>query len=150
MSRARNVLLITADQWRGDCLSALGHAVRTPRLDALARGSALGDVEGACAGTATLVADTGGCFLKTGGGAAIENDMRTLGRERGGHGKTEPARRSGDERDAAVERKHVRHDRRSSPVLDECRLARYRADGHAGVLRYVDRLVASSIGRGKG
>ena len=32
-----NVLLITADQWRGDCLSAAGHAcVRTPCLDALA------------------------------------------------------------------------------------------------------------------
>ncbi|UEM03199.1 alkaline phosphatase family protein [Skermanella rosea] len=34
---SRNVLLILADQWRGDCLSALGHAcVRTPHLDALA------------------------------------------------------------------------------------------------------------------
>ena len=32
-----NVLLITADQWRGDCLSALGHpCVRTPHLDRLA------------------------------------------------------------------------------------------------------------------
>jgi arylsulfatase A-like enzyme len=31
-----NVLLITADQWRGECLSALGHMVRTPNLDALA------------------------------------------------------------------------------------------------------------------
>jgi arylsulfatase A-like enzyme len=32
-----NVLLITADQWRGDCLSAVGHAaVRTPNIDALA------------------------------------------------------------------------------------------------------------------
>ena len=32
-----NVLFITADQWRGDCLSALGHpAVRTPHLDRLA------------------------------------------------------------------------------------------------------------------
>lgn len=32
-----NILLVTADQWRGDCLSALGHAcVRTPNLDALA------------------------------------------------------------------------------------------------------------------
>ncbi len=32
-----NVLFITADQWRGDCLSAAGHAcVRTPHLDALA------------------------------------------------------------------------------------------------------------------
>jgi arylsulfatase A-like enzyme len=32
-----NVLLITADQWRGDCLSAMGHpTVRTPNLDALA------------------------------------------------------------------------------------------------------------------
>jgi arylsulfatase A-like enzyme len=33
-----NVLLITADQWRGDCLSAVGHAcLRTPNVDALAR-----------------------------------------------------------------------------------------------------------------
>ncbi len=32
-----NILLITADQWRGDCLSALGHpAVKTPNVDALA------------------------------------------------------------------------------------------------------------------
>ena len=34
----RNVLFITADQWRGDCLSAVGHSVVvTPHLDALAR-----------------------------------------------------------------------------------------------------------------
>jgi arylsulfatase A-like enzyme len=33
----RNVLLITVDQWRGDCLSRLGHpVVRTPHLDAFA------------------------------------------------------------------------------------------------------------------
>jgi arylsulfatase A-like enzyme len=33
-----NLLLITADQWRGECLSALGHpCLRTPHLDALAR-----------------------------------------------------------------------------------------------------------------
>ena len=31
-----NVLFITADQWRGECLSALGHRVKTPNLDALA------------------------------------------------------------------------------------------------------------------
>ena len=38
MTRPKNVLFITADQWRGDCLSALGHiVVRTPVLDALAR-----------------------------------------------------------------------------------------------------------------
>ncbi|MBD3666354.1 MAG: sulfatase-like hydrolase/transferase, partial [Kangiella sp.] len=37
MSKPLNVLFITADQWRGDCLSALGHpAVKTPNLDALA------------------------------------------------------------------------------------------------------------------
>ncbi|NWH07177.1 MAG: alkaline phosphatase family protein [Alphaproteobacteria bacterium] len=37
MARRRNILFITADQWRGDCLSALGHrCVRTPTLDALA------------------------------------------------------------------------------------------------------------------
>ncbi len=35
--KQRNVLLITADQWRGDCLSAVGHpVVRSPHLDALA------------------------------------------------------------------------------------------------------------------
>ena len=38
MSKAtENVLFITADQWRGECLSALGHPiVKTPNLDALA------------------------------------------------------------------------------------------------------------------
>ncbi|OWV71363.1 phosphonate monoester hydrolase [Rhizobium sp. R634] len=36
--RGPNVLLITADQWRGDCLSSLDHAcVKTPAVDALAR-----------------------------------------------------------------------------------------------------------------
>ena len=33
-----NILFITADQWRGECLSALGHPVlKTPHLDALAK-----------------------------------------------------------------------------------------------------------------
>ena len=37
MTRPINVLLITADQWRGSCLSVLGHpTVRTPNLDTLA------------------------------------------------------------------------------------------------------------------
>jgi arylsulfatase A-like enzyme len=37
MAPHRNVLFITVDQWRGDCLSALGHpVVETPTLDALA------------------------------------------------------------------------------------------------------------------
>jgi arylsulfatase A-like enzyme len=37
MADKPNVLLICADQWRGDCISALGHAnVKTPNLDALA------------------------------------------------------------------------------------------------------------------
>jgi len=37
MPRPGNVLFITVDQWRGDCLSALGHPlVETPALDALA------------------------------------------------------------------------------------------------------------------
>ncbi len=37
-----NVLLVTADQWRGDCLSCLGHpAVRTPHLDRLAEDAVL-------------------------------------------------------------------------------------------------------------
>ena len=38
MTRPRNILFITADQWRGECLSALAHPiVKTPHLDALAR-----------------------------------------------------------------------------------------------------------------
>ncbi len=38
MSETLNVIFITADQWRGECLSALGHpTVKTPNLDALAR-----------------------------------------------------------------------------------------------------------------
>jgi arylsulfatase A-like enzyme len=42
MPSRRNVLFITVDQWRGDCLSALGHpVVETPALDALARGGVL-------------------------------------------------------------------------------------------------------------
>ena len=37
MAARRNVLLITVDQWRGECLSVAGHpVVRTPALDALA------------------------------------------------------------------------------------------------------------------
>jgi len=33
----KNLLFITADQWRGECLSALEHpTVKTPHLDALA------------------------------------------------------------------------------------------------------------------
>ncbi|NOT39338.1 MAG: alkaline phosphatase family protein [Alphaproteobacteria bacterium] len=36
--KPRNILFITADQWRGQCLSALNHpVVKTPNLDALAR-----------------------------------------------------------------------------------------------------------------
>ncbi|TPN78651.1 alkaline phosphatase family protein [Mesorhizobium sp. CU2] len=36
-NRRPNVLLITCDQWRGDCLSAAGHpVVKTPNADALA------------------------------------------------------------------------------------------------------------------
>jgi arylsulfatase A-like enzyme len=39
---AGNVLFITVDQWRGDCLSARGHPlVRTPNLDRLAAGGTL-------------------------------------------------------------------------------------------------------------
>jgi len=35
-----NILFITADQWRGECLSLLGHpVVKTPHLDALAKES---------------------------------------------------------------------------------------------------------------
>jgi arylsulfatase A-like enzyme len=38
MTEPLNVLFITADQWRAECLSVLGHpVVRTPNLDALAR-----------------------------------------------------------------------------------------------------------------
>lgn len=37
-----NLLLITADQWRGDCIGAVGHPlVRTPNIDALARSGTL-------------------------------------------------------------------------------------------------------------
>ncbi|WP_119460073.1 alkaline phosphatase family protein [Rhodospirillaceae bacterium SYSU D60014] len=37
MAALRKVLFISADQWRGECLSTLGHpCVRTPHLDALA------------------------------------------------------------------------------------------------------------------
>lgn len=37
MALATNVLYITVDQWRGDCLGAVGHpVVRTPNLDRLA------------------------------------------------------------------------------------------------------------------
>ena len=33
----RKILYISVDQWRGECLSAIGHpVVRTPHLDALA------------------------------------------------------------------------------------------------------------------
>lgn len=32
----KNILFITADQWRGECLSSRGHTVQTPNLDALA------------------------------------------------------------------------------------------------------------------
>lgn len=32
-----NILFISVDQWRGDCLSALGHFVQTPHLDAFAQ-----------------------------------------------------------------------------------------------------------------
>ncbi|MEO1679470.1 MAG: sulfatase-like hydrolase/transferase [Pseudomonadota bacterium] len=37
MTAQPNILLITADQWRGDCLGAAGHpTLRTPNIDALA------------------------------------------------------------------------------------------------------------------
>lgn len=37
MSKPRNVLFITPDQWRADCLSTLGHpTIKTPNFDALA------------------------------------------------------------------------------------------------------------------
>lgn len=42
MSDIKNILLITFDQWRGDCLSALGHPVlKTPVFDALAKDAVL-------------------------------------------------------------------------------------------------------------
>ena len=38
MAAKPNILLISADQWRGDCLGIAGHSVvRTPHADALAR-----------------------------------------------------------------------------------------------------------------
>ncbi|MCZ6881524.1 MAG: sulfatase-like hydrolase/transferase, partial [Gammaproteobacteria bacterium] len=37
-----NILFVTADQWRGECLSALAHpVVKTPHLDALAKEATL-------------------------------------------------------------------------------------------------------------
>ncbi|MDO9127451.1 MAG: sulfatase-like hydrolase/transferase, partial [Parvibaculum sp.] len=37
MADQLDILFITADQWRGECLSARGHPmVKTPNLDALA------------------------------------------------------------------------------------------------------------------
>ena len=37
MTQPLNIIFITADQWRGDCLSCMGHPiVKTPHLDALA------------------------------------------------------------------------------------------------------------------
>jgi arylsulfatase A-like enzyme len=42
MAKPPNVLFVTPDQWRADCLSLLGHpTVRTPHLDALAADSVL-------------------------------------------------------------------------------------------------------------
>lgn len=42
MGDIKNILLITFDQWRGDCLSALGHPVlKTPVFDALAKDAVL-------------------------------------------------------------------------------------------------------------
>lgn len=42
MHTRQNILLITADQWRGDCLGVMGHpVVRTPHMDALARDGTL-------------------------------------------------------------------------------------------------------------
>jgi arylsulfatase A-like enzyme len=42
MAEPLNILFITADQWRAECLSCLGHPnVRTPTLDALARDGVL-------------------------------------------------------------------------------------------------------------
>ena len=42
MTTPRKVLFISADQWRGECLSALGHpVVKTPHLDALAADATL-------------------------------------------------------------------------------------------------------------
>ncbi len=40
--KLRKVLFLSADQWRGECLSALGHPLAlTPHLDALARDGVL-------------------------------------------------------------------------------------------------------------
>jgi arylsulfatase A-like enzyme len=42
MGEIRNVLLVTFDQWRWDCLSAMGHSLlRTPKLDAFAADAVL-------------------------------------------------------------------------------------------------------------
>ncbi|MBO6836997.1 MAG: alkaline phosphatase family protein [Alphaproteobacteria bacterium] len=42
MAAIKNVLLVTFDQWRWDCLSAMGHPLlQTPKLDAFARDAVL-------------------------------------------------------------------------------------------------------------
>lgn len=42
MAAIKNILFITFDQWRGDCLSAMGHPVlETPKLDAFAKDAVL-------------------------------------------------------------------------------------------------------------
>ena len=42
MNSPSNILFVTADQWRGDCLSTLQHpCVRTPHLDDLAASGVL-------------------------------------------------------------------------------------------------------------
>lgn len=42
LKHKRNILFITADQWRGECLSIIGHpVVKTPNIDALIRDSVL-------------------------------------------------------------------------------------------------------------
>ncbi len=47
MKSRRNVLFISADQWRFECLSAMGHPlVQTPNLDAHADATRLNLEEG--------------------------------------------------------------------------------------------------------
>ena len=42
MTTPRKILFISADQWRAECLSALGHpTVKTPHIDALAADAVL-------------------------------------------------------------------------------------------------------------
>ena len=67
-----------------------------------ARHLGVGDIEGHGLG-----ADLGGCRIKLGGVAGVDNDRGAVLLERLGHGKPQAPRCAGDESHAALEGKHV-------------------------------------------